>query len=212
MLGRPSVEVLGPRASGALRHGAAVTVCALAAHAVAYRSLVPHDGEHRYFGWYAPLVATLSAAALLGVALGLTVALVLGPSSRAASVVRSVLPVRSHDGSRLAGVFSLASAALVFLAAQETLERSLIASRLELVGFAPGTLVLLVVIVVAAASIVVGVQRLVSSLAEVVLRGDPPRRSRAASVRGHWRGVLGARRPRSPLAVHAGLRGPPLCT
>jgi hypothetical protein len=210
VLGRRSVAVIGPHAGGALRHAAAVTVCALAAHAVAYGSLVPQDGEHRYFGWYAPLVATLSATALLGVLLALTIALVVGPSSRAAAVVRSILPARSSDGSAVAGLFSLASAALVFLAVQESLERSLAANRLQLVSFAPGTLALLVGIVVLAAGVVVAVQRLVSSLAEVVLRPERPRRSRAAAAPARRRGVLLALRPRSPLAVHAGLRAPPL--
>ncbi len=210
MLGRSSVAVIGPRASGVLRHAVAVTVCALTAHAVAYGSLVPQDGEHRYFGWYAPLVAALSGAALLGVVLALTVALVLGPTSRAASVLRSILPARPSDGSHVAGVLSIASAALVFLAVQESLERSLAAGRPELVSFAPGTLALLIATVVVAAFVVVTVQRLVASLAEVVLRVVRLRPTRTATTPGRWRGVLLALRPRSPLAVHAGLRAPPL--
>lgn len=210
MLGRSSVAVIGSRASGALRHAAAVSACALTAHAVAYGSFVPQDGEHRYFGWYAPLVATLSGVALVGVLLALTVALVLGPTSGAASVLRSVLPARSNGHSRVAGLFSLASAALVFLAVQESLERSLVANRLQLVSFAPGTLALLVGIVVLAAAVVVFVQRLVASLAEVVLRVLPPRSAHTGPAPRLWRGALLTLHARSPLAVHAGLRAPPL--
>lgn len=210
VLGRSSVAVIGPRASGALRHAAAVTICALTAHAVAYGSLFPQGGEHRYFGWYAPLVAALSAAALVGVLLALAVALVLGPTSGAASVLRSVLPARPRESSSVAGVLSLASAALAFLAVQESLERSLAANRPELVSFSPGTLGLLVAIVLVAAAVVVAVQRLVSSLAEAVLRVTRARQARPASTSGGRRGVFSAPRPRSPLAVHAGLRAPPL--
>ena len=60
----PVTAMLRLRAgSGALLR---VAVVALATHAVVYRSLLPADGEHGYFGWYAPLVAGLSAVALLG--------------------------------------------------------------------------------------------------------------------------------------------------
>ncbi len=210
VLGRSSVAVIGPRVGGALRHAVAIGVCALTAHAVAYGSLVPQDGVHRYFGWYAPLVATLSGAALVGVLLALTGALVLGPTSGAASVLGSVLPARSSDRSPVAGLFSLASAALVFLAVQESLERSLATDRLQLVSFAPGTLALLVGIVVLAAAIVVSVQRLIASLAEAVLRVLPPRSAHTGPAPRPWRSVLLAFHARSPLAIHAGLRAPPL--
>jgi hypothetical protein len=205
-----SLAVIGPRASGGLRHVAAITACALVAHAVAYGSLVPQGAEHRYFGWYAPLVATLSAAALLGMLLALTIALLLGPTSRAASVVRSILPSRSEDDPPVAGHLRLASAALVFLAVQESLERSLAAGRVELVSFAPATLALLVGVVVVAAAVVVLVQQIVSSLAEVVLRLVRARRAGSASPVAPRRSALLARRSGSVLALNAGLRAPPL--
>ena len=154
-------------------------------------------------------VATLSVAALVGTGLALAVALVCGPTSRAASAVRSFLPVRSADDSAVAGLFRLASAALVFLAVQESLERSLTANRLELVSFTPSALALLVAVVVLAAAVVVLVQLVVSSLADVVLRVDRahPRRDSATP----WqRARVLVLRPISPLAVHGGLRAPPL--
>jgi hypothetical protein len=210
VLGRSSVALIGPRAGGALRHVAAVTACALAAHTVAYGSLVPQGGEHRYFGWYAPLVATLSAAAFLGMALALSIALLLGPTSGAVAVVRSILPSRSAGDPAIAGVLRLASAALAFLAVQESLERTLTAGRVELVSFTPATLALLVAIVVGAAAIVVLVQRIVSSLADVVLRVTRARPRASASPPARRRPTQVARRPRSLLALNAGLRAPPL--
>ena len=45
-------------------------VCALVAHAAVYRSLVPDDGLHGYFGWYVPLVAVASLGSLLAVVVG----------------------------------------------------------------------------------------------------------------------------------------------
>ena len=56
-MGRVPGRVLRPL----LRLGP-VALCALTAHAVLYRSLLPEDGVHGYFGWYEPLIAFLSAA------------------------------------------------------------------------------------------------------------------------------------------------------
>jgi hypothetical protein len=192
-----------------LRHVTAVALCALFAHAVAYGSLVPEDGAHGYFTWYAPLVGVLSALSILVTLLALVIALVSGPASRLGVVIRSMLPTRSTDGSVFAELFRLAAAALVLLAVQESFERSLSAGRPELVSFAPSTLVFLVTAVLFAAAAIALIEHALSSLTDIVLRAaretgrkELPRRWRPAHL------VPGARL--RPLAVHGGLRAPPL--
>src|SRR5207253_7041432 len=44
----------------------ATAVCALATHALMYRTLWPSDAVHGYLGWYEPLVGALSLASLFG--------------------------------------------------------------------------------------------------------------------------------------------------
>ncbi len=208
MLHGSSVGVIGSRASGLFRHTAAVALCALAAHAVAYGTLTPQGGAHRYFGWYAPIVAGLSIIALATTLLALTTALVSGPTSRATSLVRWLLPPASRETPLVARLFGLASAAVVFLAVQESLERSFASGRLELVSFAPVTLAVLVGVLVLTAAGIAVVERLVSSLVQVALRESRERRFRPTATRlrpAHI--VLPVRRP---LAVHGGLRAPPL--
>jgi hypothetical protein len=58
-----------------VRRAPAVVLCALAAHAVVYRSLWPSGGDHGYLMWYAPLVALLSGLSLVVLPLGLAFAL-----------------------------------------------------------------------------------------------------------------------------------------
>jgi len=189
------------------RYAMAITLCALTAHAVAYGSLVPGDGTHGYFTWYAPLIGAASLAAFLGTMLALGLALVRGPASTAASALESVLPQSAGDAFPV-GLFRLASAALVFLAVQESLERSLASGQVALVSFAPSTLAVLVAVVVLTAGAIVLVARLVSSLAEGVLRGR--RAARVRSTLTRWQPGAVTRRALRPLAIHGGLRAPPL--
>jgi hypothetical protein len=210
MLFRSPGAHLGARGGSALRYGAAVTACALAAHAVAYRSVFPDDPAHRYLAWYAPLVAVISIASLVAVTLALTCALVFGPESRFSRALESVLPTPAPRGSSAPAIFHLASAALVFLAAQESLERSLAAQRLQLVSFRPTTLAVLVAIVLASASVVALLERVVSTFAEILFHVEPVVRRRSGCAR--WRPALFAARTPRPLSVHGGLRAPPLAT
>jgi hypothetical protein len=180
-----------------------VAVIALATHAVVYRSLLPADGLHGYFGWYAPLLAGLSAAALLGT-LGVLVARVCGVGS---SWVPRVSALPQPSQSVTVATSRLAAKAVAFLVVQETLERSLPSHSFELAQFTP----LYWVVVLAAASlgafILVSARRGSVLLARHLDRRHPPatasRPLRAAPPR---RVAVGAR---NPLASFRGLRAPP---
>jgi hypothetical protein len=202
------VVVIASHGRRVLRHVTAVALCALVAHAVAYGSLMPEDGAHGYFTWYAPLVGALSALSILVTSLAFLIALV-SPASRFDVVIRSILPTRSADRSVFAELFRLAGATLLFLAVQESLERSLSAGRLELVSFAPSTLVFLVTAVLFAAAAIALAERALSSLTEIVLRGA--RATGRKRLRRPWPPAYLVPRARlRPLAVHGGLRAPPL--
>jgi hypothetical protein len=185
-----------------------VALCALVAHAVVYQSLLPEDGAHGYFAWYAPVVVALSCISIFGFVLAIVVALGCGPESRPALLVRSILPVRPADGASASRLFRLASGAVVFLFAQESLERSLSAGRLELASFAPTTLAVLVTTVLAAATCIALVERAMSSLAAVVFRSEPTVQV-AAPLKLRPTRVFHALRSR-PLTIHGALRAPPL--
>ena len=209
MLLSASAVVIASHGRRVLRHVTAVALCALVAHAVAYGSLVPEDGAHGYFTWYAPLVGVLSALSIVVTLLALLTALASGPASRLDVVTRSILPTRSTDGSVFAELFRLAAAALVFLAVQESLERSLSAGRPELVSFAPSTLAFLVTAVLFAAAVIALVERALSSLTDIVLRAA--RATGWKHLPRGWRPAHLVPRARlRPLAVHGGLRAPPL--
>ena len=209
MLPSAPVGVIASHGRRLLGRVAAVTLCALGAHAVAFGSLMPEDGAHGYFAWYAPLVGLLSALSIVATLLALTGALVSGPASRPAVVIRSVLPTTATDGTFFERVFRLATATLIFLAVQESLERSLSVGRLELASFAPQTLVLLAAAVLTAAATIAFVERALSVLVNIALgeaRATPRGRSSCRRRPAH---VVHRARLR-PLAVHGGLRAPPV--
>ena len=206
---RSTVTAVGSPGGSALRFGAAVTVCALAAHAAAHRSLFPDGGGDAYFAWYAPLVAALAGTVLLVAALALAVASVAGPRSRPAAVVRAVFPRPATGRGPIVPVARMGLATLVFLAAQESLEESLHRGRPELATASATTLLILVAVTAIVSGIVVAVARLVSAFAEGVLRvrSVRPHRPRPAL----WSPAEPVRRARRrPLALHGGLRAPPL--
>jgi hypothetical protein len=187
----------------------AVVLCALATHVAVYHSLWPAGGGHGYFAWYAPLVAALSGFSIVGLPLVLALALVgrlgSGPfRAVGAGVVRS-----APESDPVAETVRLASAALVFLVAQESLERSFELHRVTLAGFAPSTWSVLLAVVVAVAGAVAWLGRAVSSLVEGILqvrRSAPLRPARANQLFG----AADATRRSHPLAVHGGLRAPPV--
>ena len=197
----PVTAMLRLRAgSGALLR---VAVVALATHAVVYRSLLPADGDHGYFGWYAPLVAGLSVAALLGT-LGVLAARATGIGS--SWVPRIAAVPEASDGVSVA-VSRLAGKALAFLVVQETLERSLPARSFEVAQFSPLQWVVLLATITLAAAILVSASRGRSLLAR-----------RLDGTRSAIEGTASVSQPvpqsfaplaRNPLASFRGLRAPP---
>jgi len=190
------------------KHLVPIAACALTAHVAAYGTLLPGDGTHGYFAWYAPAVALLSIAAVVGTVVALAAAFVSGPSSRVSDVVGAMLPSAAPDDSLAARVVALAFGGTAFLAAQETLERSLPAGRLDLVRFAPSSLALVVGAVLLLAMAVALVERAVSKVSAALLCDRRPAR-RPTPGRSGWFAAT-VRLPASrPLTVHGGLRAPP---
>jgi hypothetical protein len=178
-------------------------VCALVAHAAVYRSLVPDDGLHGYFGWYVPLVAVASVCSLFAVVVG-----GLCPGTRAARLIRFGLPAHSTT-CRGGSVACLASGGLAFLVVQESLERSLAAGAFSLVTFNASMWPVLVVVLVFAAAVVLAVGRTAVVLTERVFSACRlnVRMTRVLSRVGSGQGVV---RKSALLGLHAGLRAPPL--
>jgi hypothetical protein len=187
----------------------AIALCALAAHGVVYRSVWPDDGAHGYFIVYAPFVAVLSVISLIALPIGLAIALVTSPKSRPVRAVALVLSARSREGTVLTEVARLAGMSLAFLFLQESLERSLGEHGLQAASFSPSTWMLLVGSVLGASCLVAVVGRLVSSLVNVICRSPSMRPRRALLARRTRHSLCAPRRVR-PLAVHGGLRAPPL--
>jgi len=175
----------------------AVPLCALAAHALLYRSFAPRDGAHAYLGWYEPAVAGLSVAALATLA-----ALLVLPALR-----RRAAPLLAGDRAPLPErAARLAASSFVFLLLQECAEHAATQGRLEVPLQRPSTLALALLCTAAAAVALTLVERFVAVVATLALA--PPRRGlptppTASRPRGHE-----PVRPR-PLAAHRGLRAPP---
>lgn len=173
-------------------------LCALAAHAAAYGSLLPNDSIHGYLGVYEGAVAVLSAAAV-----GVFV-LALGALLAGRGRLLRVLVGRPAGSLSLKNrVALLAIAALVVLFVQESIEHSVGAS-------APtGTLLIALATIVIVAVTFVLIEHSCCELirALVVGRRALPR----ASIRSiaPARAIRHARRLK-PLADSRGLRAPPL--
>ncbi|HEY1366612.1 MAG TPA: hypothetical protein VGF23_05840 [Gaiellaceae bacterium] len=190
----------------AARRLPAAALCALAAHALVYGSLWPTDGAHGYFGWYEPVVAALSIAALLAL-VGL-----LAVAAAARRLGRPLVRATPGPPSPLGPVVrSRMLAALVFLFGQETLERSLQAGGPAPASFTPSGWLLLLVGVGAAAFVLTLALRLCRAAAERAIgRATPARRPVRGLAPVGWSLVPSTpRRPR-PLAARRALRAPPL--
>jgi hypothetical protein len=166
-------------------------VCALATHALVYRSLWPSDGAHGYFAWYEPLVGGLSLASLLGV--GGLVALV----ARGRRLPQLTIRARA-----------LACTSLAFLLAQETLERSAALGRFALPSLSPSQWIVLVAGIAATALALTAALRAGHAAVRRLLSPPAPERPRALPLR--WSIVTVAPRRIRPLAAQSGLRAPPL--
>jgi hypothetical protein len=183
-----------------LRGVSAVLLCAFAAHALAYGSVLPGDRAHGYYGWYAPLVGALSTLSLAVIGLSvLSAAAGLGPR------LPSVLPERNAAvGPRLA---RLALSAAAVLAVQETVEHSLESGRLAS-GFSPAGWLLLLAAVAVVAALLTFLARSCAALLDALgVARRPPEGDRSP---GSWPRSRELRsRRRGILARPGGGRAPP---
>jgi hypothetical protein len=189
----------------ALERLPAVAVCALATHALVYRTLWPSDGVHGYFGWYEPVVALASLASLFGL-FGLValawVARRRGRPLRAAPV--------GSPGSVAATARSLAASSLAFLLFQESVERSVAAGHPALPVFMPSEwLMFLAGIAVTSALLAVGL-RLARAVVGRALGSSPPQGSSRRLSTPRWSVLTCNRRRPRPMAGRFALRAPPL--
>jgi hypothetical protein len=170
----------------------AAVVCALATHAVLYRTFTPRDSAHAYFGWYEPAVAALSLAAVV-----VLFALV---------AVAAMRPLRMLARVRIPSVRSVAASSFALFLVQEAVERSVATGQLSIQVLAPSQVLTLLAAVTVASWLFVLALRLACRVARA-LAADVPR-VRAFVARWSVRATATVR-PR-PLALGCALRGPPL--
>src|SRR5262249_26034449 len=138
------------------------------AHATLYRSLLP--AGHGYFGWYEPLLAGASLAALV-VMLALAVAALRG-GTRAKRFAGALLPEQRTPLATSAVRLGLAS--LAFLLVQGSLERSAAVGRLSLAAFPETSATLLVCALAALALLLTLLRRACIELLALAARQAPP--------------------------------------
>ena len=185
-----------------LRRVPPAVVCALAAHALVYRTLTPADGMHGYFGWYEPVVAAASAACLFGLAALVAVAVVARRLGR---------PLRrgvAEAAPFAAGARSLGAASLAVFLVQEIVERSVALGHPSVAVLAPSDWLTLLAAVAAVSFLLSAALRLGHEVVRRVLAA-PPRRVRPRGVAGWSIRTAQAIRSR-PLAGRVALRAPPL--
>lgn len=199
---RPARQIVG-----GLGHLLPVALCALAAHVAVYRALVPSTGGHAYLGWYEPVVAGLSIAAVVLLATLLLAAAAGREAFRRRIVV--LLPGRRPAIPVTVRVVRLSLSAVAFLVCQETLERTLSEGRPAPAAFSSSQILVLLVVVAAAASVVAVVERSCSRLIELVARALPVARRRVSPGSFRPAPAVPPRR-RNALAELRGLRAPPL--
>lgn len=177
----------------------ALALCAQLAHGVLYQSVLPRTGAHAYFSWYLPVLAAAVVAAL--VALPASVA---ADGLRGSRSFASLLPER-RAGHAVRDVARLALASAMYFLVQESIERSAELGGFQVAHFGVlAWLVMALALLVAAASVVA----LERTLADLVVRRARPRLPRSSGT--SWSRTRGIVLRRRPLAVHGGLRAPPL--
>jgi hypothetical protein len=160
------------RITVALERLPAVAVCALATHALVYRTLWPSDGVHGYFGWYEPAVAVASLASLAGLVGFVALAYAARRSGRPFGWVATV----DSPAPTAATVRSLVTSSLAFLLIQESVERSVEAGHPAFHRFTPFEwLVLLAGLAATSALLALGL-RLGRMVVGRVLGSSPPQR------------------------------------
>jgi uncharacterized membrane protein YeiB len=185
-----------------LRRLPAAVVCALAAHALVYRTVTPGDGSHGYFGWYEPVVAVASAACLCGLLVLVAVA---------AAARRLGRPVRlgvAEPAPLAASARSLGAASLAVYVVQETVERSVASGHPSVSVLAPSQSLTLLAGIAAASCLLSLALRLGHAVVRRVM-GGPVEPARVGLLFGWSVRTARALRPR-PLAGRFALRAPPL--
>jgi hypothetical protein len=188
-------------AAGGLLSAAA---CALAAHGLLYRTLLPDDGAHGYFHWYEPAVTAASALSLLGLVVLLLVAAVSHTEGLAFAPFRRPAVPFGADFAKLFG------STLAVLLAQESVERSVAAGRLVLASSTPAGWLSLAAVAALAAFALAAARQLGRAAAQRLLGRPVPRRAGAAGMGQRWRVIVASVLRARPLAERFGLRAPPL--
>jgi hypothetical protein len=183
-----------------------VAVCALATHALVYRTLWPADGVHGYFGWYEPAVAVVSLGSFVGLLCFVAVA---WAARRCGRPLRAAARVDSPDAFP-ATARSLGASSLVLLLIQESVEKSIEAGHPTFQLFTSAEwLVLLVGLAVTSVILALGL-RLARSVTGCALGRAPLRRRLGRRLTPRWSVVTCNRRRTRPLAARFALRAPPL--
>jgi hypothetical protein len=167
--------------------------CALAAHALLYRTLLPEDGMHGYFTWYEPAVAVGSAVAVAW----LLFALLRAARSRASNI---------YDAPFAPTFGRLFASTLLFLLVQESVEGIASSGHLAAAALTPAGVLALAAAAGVVALALAAARCLGRAAVRALLRMRTPRVAHAAQ---RWQVVLASSlRPR-PLAERYGLRAPP---
>lgn len=190
------------RGAASLRRLIAVAACALAAHALVYRSLMPAGAAHGYFGWYEPAVAVATAVSLLG----LLVALALAALSRADALPFAAFRLPPKPFGAIFG--ELFPSTFVFLLLQESLERSVVEGRPAAAALRPATALMFAAAAALVACVLAFARRLGQATVRLLL-GARTRPVRATTAAPSWRVVVSPVLRLRPLAEHLALRGPP---
>ena len=168
--------------------------CALAAHALLYRTLQPGDGMHGYFTWYEPAVGFASVLAVTW----LLFAVVHAARGRASGL--SSAPFGPTFGRLFASTF-------VFLLVQESLESVAATGRPAVAMFTPTAVLALAAAAGVVALALAAARCLGRAAVNALLRVFTPRVART-DAQGWHLALASALRPR-PLADRYGLRAPP---
>jgi hypothetical protein len=189
------------RLSCVARRSLTVFVCALAGHAAAYGSLLPHDAAHGYLGGYEIAVAAASGAALAVMAVSL-VGLLTG---RLRPLRALGLPERSTLQSSRRAV-SLGVGAVALLVVQESLEALVAPGPKDLAGGSAGRWLIAILVTALCAVVLTTLGHSCAELIRgLVAEGGRLRRPVATAIT--VRRVR--RRHTNPLAQFRGLRAPP---
>lgn len=171
--------------------------CALAAHALVYRTLLPGDSMHGYFTWYEPAVGVASLLSLLW----LVFSVVRTVSGRASSLPAAPALFAPTFG-------ELFGATFLFLLVQESFERSVETGRPAVAMFTPVSVLALAAAASVVAVALAAARCLGRAAVQMLLRPAEPRVTDGGAQRWHV-ALAPTFRPR-PLAQRFGMRAPPL--